>query len=297
MAANLPRSRSIGPVRFIRTEDGLGVSAGVGRVRISRTPTGLVTRTVHRPGTVVDTTTVLNAKRHAVAAGSEGDPPESRRAAAQRRRAGAMAAADEGDGATHDLRNGCLGCGGLLLLLVLLIVGLASCVGGSGGFPFTGSSTTPMGPTAVSSPHGSGDPNASSTDASSSRSAFPPGMTDVSSPSPSAPRPPAVPSTSVAPLPRPTSRPLPTTSRRVPAPSRRATPTRRPPAPTTRAPRPAPSPTRTRPSSPSCYPQTPTGDCYHVGDYCDEWDVGFTGVDAYGRPITCMPFNDFGIWI
>ena len=263
MATNFRRSKKVGPFRITASQNGLGVSAGAGPVRVSRSPKGRVTRTVRAPGAGIYKTKVVNSGGGGGGRGGRipgevgpGNGPGPGGAS----RAGGGGARSGGPG-KNDARNGCIG---LIVIALLILWAVGSCVGGDGGSSPSKTMPAPLVSEASSNPATSAEestPEEASSAASGSASEM---STDETTPMESSA---ASEYTSDTPTPEPSS---------------------------TEA---APAPLMSTPAAaPSCYPKTNAGNCYHIHEFCRKRDIGSSGVDINGTPMTCVADSKRGRW-
>lgn len=262
MATNFRRSKKVGPFRVTASKSGLGVSAGAGPVRVSRSPKGRVTRTVRAPGTGIYNTKVVKSGGGGSRGGripgevGPGNGPGPGGAS----RAGGGGAQSGGPG-KNDARNGCIG---LVIIALLILWGIGSCVGGDGGSSPSSTMPAPLVSEASSSPVTSAEESTSEEIPSSTSDPVPETSTDETTPMESTP---AGEYTSDTPTPEPSSSEA------------------------------APAPLMSTPAAaPACYPKTNAGNCYHIHEFCRKRDIGSSGVDINGTPMSCVADGKRGRW-
>lgn len=257
MATNFRRSKKVGPFRVTASKSGIGVSAGAGPVRVSRSPKGRVTRTVRAPGTGIYSTKVVNSGGGTPRPGripGEVGPGMGANGAGASKAGGAHP-----PGGKNEARNGCLGCAGLLVLALLIFAGISSCTGGSRS-PSSSSAPAPL----VSAPTSA---EVATSDAPST-------------------------ATTESPWEAPTSSDATSSDPYVPPAESETTSEYVPPAATD-----VPEEASTSTGVPTaCYPLTSRGRCYHIHEFCRNRDIGSSGIDVNGTPMTCVQDGKRGRW-
>lgn len=57
------------------------------------------------------------------------------------------------------------------------------------------------------------------------------------------------------------------------------------------------APQETTPTAPAaCYPLTNSGRCYKINQFCRKRDIGSSGIDVNGTPMTCVADGKRGRW-
>ncbi|MET3861682.1 hypothetical protein ABIE38_002618 [Dietzia sp. 2505] len=145
------RSKKVGPFRITASKSGLGVSAGAGPLRLTRSAKGQYSRTVRVPGTgIYDTARLGSGATQSSSSGASQQPPNSPQTPPP-----------------NNSRNFTPGCLVLVALIGLLIFALAQC-GGDGE-----SSVSPAPTTSDSSSERTTTPSSRSTATTATSSTVP----------------------------------------------------------------------------------------------------------------------------